>query len=150
MRTRPESDCVHSPHPSFPNFQWKVHLVSRTSVSMSHLLWPHLGLSRFLSFLVSLSGFSSEDFFIIHQLNISSLGWPMFLWKAGSSIWECKGQLPPYTSKLWYFGHLIRRANSLEKTLILGRIEGRRRRRWQRMRWLDSITDSMDLSLSKL
>ena len=51
--------------------------------------------------------------------------------------------------KLQYFGHLMRRADSLEKTLMLGKIEGRRRRGHQRMRWLDCITDWMDMSLSK-
>ena len=52
--------------------------------------------------------------------------------------------------KLQYFGHLIQRASSLEKTLMLGKIEGKRKSGQQRMKWFDSITDSMDLNLSKL
>ena len=52
--------------------------------------------------------------------------------------------------KLWYFGHVMRRADSFEKTLMLGKIEGRRKKGRQRIRWLDGITDSMGMSMSKL
>jgi len=62
--------------------------------------------------------------------------------------WKLEGLM--LKLKLQYFGHLMRRADSLEKTLMLGKTEGRRRRGWQRMRWLDGITDSMDMGLGGL
>ena len=81
----------------------------------------------------------------------------MVLEKTLESPLDCKEISPEYSLeglmlklKLQYFGHLMRRTDSLEKTLMLGKIEGRRRRGRQRMRWLDDITDSMDMSLGKL
>ena len=78
------------------------------------------------------------------------------LWAArrsNQSIWKeinTEYSLEGLMLKLQYFGHLMQRAESLEKTLMLGRIESRRRRGWQRTKWQDGITDSMDMSLSKL
>ena len=91
--------------------------------------------------------------------------WTVVLEKTLESPLDCKETQPVHPKKispecslkrlmlklkLQYFGHQIWRTDSLKKTLMLGRIEGKRRRGWQRMRWLDDITDSMDMSLGKL
>ena len=77
----------------------------------------------------------------------------MFLWRLNKSI--LKEINPEYSLKglmlkLQYFDHLMQRVDSLEKTLILGKIKGKRKREWQRMRWLDSVPDSININLSKL
>ena len=84
--------------------------------------------------------------------------WDSVPWTARRSHQSILKEISPECSleglmlklKLQYFGHLIRRADSFEKTLMLGKIEGRRRGGWQRMRWLDGITDSMDMGLGGL
>ena len=84
--------------------------------------------------------------------------WRRLLWTARRSNYSILKEINPEYSleglmlklKLQYFGHLMRRTDSSEKTLMLGKIEGRRKRGWQRMRWLDGITDSTDMSLSEL
>ena len=86
----------------------------------------------------------------VRELMLSNSG----VEKTLESPLDCKEINPEYSLeglmlKLQYFGQLMGRADSLEKTLMLGKIEGNRRRGWQRMRWLDSITDSMNLSLRK-
>ena len=82
---------------------------------------------------------------------------PWTAWRSNQSIlkeinpdYSLEGLMLKLKLKLQYFGHLMRRVDSLEKTLMLGKNEGKRRRGWQRMRWLESITDSMDMNLSKL
>ena len=92
--------------------------------------------------------------FIVHgvaksQTWLSNFHFHFHTWEFQSNMY-CLGKGLMLKMKHQYFGHLIRRTDSLEKTLILGKMESRRRRGWQRMRWLDGITDWMDMSLSKL
>ena len=102
-----------------------------------------------------------KESWALKNLCFWTLGWRRLLrvpWTARRSDQSIRKEINPEYSleglmlklKLQYFGHLIQRTDTFEKTLVLGKIEGRRRRGWRRMRWLDSITDSTDMSLSKL
>ena len=104
----------------------------------------------------TLEGGSFTQSYPLQQLHIFHIYFICIYYKLTIHCKEIKSEINPEYSleglmlRLQYFGHLMQRADSLEKTWILGKIEGRRRRGQQRIRWLDSITNSMDVTLSKL
>ena len=87
---------------------------------------------------------------LLEPLDLAMLEGSQSSWMQLNAVAETPILWPPDAKKLQYFGHLMQRSDSLEKTLMLGKTEGRRRRERQRMRWLDGITDSMDMGLGGL
>ena len=136
------------------NFSWSLRLMTRALVSNIGVCLNHRGNWLKIRFWGLVPSSPYSDAFELWC-------WRRFLrvpWTARRSNQSILKEISPGISlegmmlklKLQYFGHLMRRVDSLEKTLMLGGIAGRRRRGWQRMRWLDGITDSMDVGLSEL
>ena len=151
---------------------WLLFLIGITSISIFKSFYKVLCLS-FCSPLITIPGYGSGNKLSEKLSDVSDLNeldhidafelrcWRRLLrvpWTTRKSNQSILKEISPEYSlegpmlklKLQYFGHIMWRANSLENTLILGKIEGRRRRGWERMRWSDGITDSMDMSLNKL
>ena len=116
----------------------------------------HMSLSKLLELVIDRQGslaccgpWHCKESDTIEQLNLAKLNLSAYT-RFRISLLNFLSNSLKKLLKLQYFGHLMWRTESLEKTLMLGKIEGRRRRGWQRTRWLDAITDSMEMSLSKL